>query len=96
MRISGQVQTFIVAWGVLLVLLGISVLLAYLPLGPVQPLLHLGIAVTQALIIMAIFMKLRGRPSLKWIFAGAGFFWLMLLLGLGSTDYLTRAGYPLH
>ncbi|MBV9523438.1 MAG: cytochrome C oxidase subunit IV family protein [Alphaproteobacteria bacterium] len=87
--------TFLVAWLVLVLLLGVSLLLAYLPLGAAHTFLPLAIALTQAFIIMAIFMKLRGRPSLKWIFAGAGFFWLAILLGLSTTDYATRAAWPL-
>lgn len=87
--------TLLVAWAVLVALLGINVLLAYLPIGTAHDFVPIAIAVTQAFIIMTIFMKLRGRPSLKWIFAGAGFFWLMILLGLSSTDYVTRAAWPL-
>jgi hypothetical protein len=37
----------------------------------------------------------RGRPSLKWVFAAAGFFWLMFLFGLATVDYATRSGFPL-
>ena len=40
--------------------------------------------------------KLRGRPSLKWVFAAAGFFWLIFMFGLGSIDYATRSGFPPH
>jgi hypothetical protein len=41
-----------------------------------------------------LFMRLRGPRSLKWIFAGAGFFWLMFLSGLSMTDYASRHGRP--
>ncbi|HZS85650.1 MAG TPA: cytochrome C oxidase subunit IV family protein [Stellaceae bacterium] len=95
MKLGGQIVTFVIAWAVLLLLLGINVLLAYQPIGGLHGFVPIGIAATQAFIIMAIFMKLRGRPSLKWVFAGAGFFWLMILLGLSSTDYMTRAAWPL-
>jgi hypothetical protein len=50
---------------------------------------------TQAAIVFILFMKLRGRPSLKWVFAAAGFFWLMFLFGLATVDYATRSGFPL-
>jgi hypothetical protein len=36
----------------------------------------------------------KGRPSLKWIFAGAGFFWLLLFYGLSVIDDATRSGFP--
>jgi len=33
-------------------------------------------------------------PRIKWVFAGAGFFWLLFLFVLGVIDYLTRSGFP--
>jgi caa(3)-type oxidase subunit IV len=86
---------YLVAWAVLMLLLGLSVLSTYLRLGIVfQTMVSFGIAATQAAIIFVMFMRLRGRPSLKWVFAGAGFFWLLFLYGLSFTDYATRAGFP--
>ena len=52
-----------------------------------------GIAATQAAIVFILFMRLKGPPSLKWVFAGAGFFWLLFLYGLSTTDYATRRGW---
>jgi cytochrome c oxidase subunit 4 len=40
---------------------------------------------------MIIFMELGNRPGLVRAFAGAGFFWLMILLWLGLMDFVTRA-----
>jgi len=31
--------------------------------------------------------------TLRWVFVGAGFFWLAMLLGLTAADYLTRYSY---
>lgn len=88
---------YVLGWAVLLLLLGLSVLAAYEPIGPIfQPIVHFGIAATQAAIVFILFMKLRGRPSLKWVFAAAGFFWLMFLFGLSTVDYATRSGFPLR
>ena len=87
-------QPYVIAWTVLLVLLGLSVLSAYLNIGIFHPVVNFGIATTQATLVFILFMKLRGRPSLKWVFAGAGFFWLLLLFGLSAADYLTRQGFP--
>jgi cytochrome c oxidase subunit IV len=84
---------YIVAWLVLL-LTGLSLLSAYLGLGVAAPIVQFGIAATQATIVFILFMRLKGRPSLKWLFAGAGFFWLLYLYGLSMTDYATRRGWP--
>lgn len=87
---------YVIAWAALLALLGLSVLSAYLDIGIFHPVFNFGIALTQAALVFVLFMKLRGRPSLKWVFAGAGFFWLLVLFGLSGADYLTRQGFPLH
>ncbi len=87
---------YLIGWAVLLLLLGLSIFSAYENIGIFHPVVNFGIALTQAAIVFAIFMKLRGRPSLKWVFAGAGFFWLLFLFGIGAIDYFTRSGYPLH
>ena len=85
---------YVVAWLVLLLLTGLSLLSAYLGLEVYAPIVQFGIAATQAAIVFILFMRLKGRPSLKWLFAGAGFFWLFYLYGLSMTDYATRRGWP--
>jgi cytochrome c oxidase subunit IV len=87
---------YIVAWLVLMLLLGLSILSAYLDIGIFHPIVTFGMAATQAAIIFLIFMRLRGRPSLKWVFAAGGFFWLSFLFGLSIMDYATRSGFPAH
>jgi hypothetical protein len=39
-------------------------------------------------------MRLKGPPSLKWVFAISGFLWLSFLYGLSMTDYADRRGWP--
>jgi cytochrome c oxidase subunit 4 len=85
---------YVVAWLVLILLTGLSILSAYLGLGVYAPIVAFGIAATQAAIVFVLFMRLKGPPSLKWLFAGAGFFWLLFLYGLSATDYATRRGWP--
>jgi cytochrome c oxidase subunit IV len=85
---------YVIGWLMLLLLLGLSVLSAYLDIGVFHPIVNFGIAFTQAAIIFILFMRLRGRPSLKWVFAAGGFFWLMFLFGLSTVDYATRTGFP--
>ena len=87
---------YLLGWAVLLLLLALSVFSAYEPIGIFHPVVNFGIAVTQAAIVYILFMRLAGRPSLKWVFAGAGFLWLIFLFGLSAIDYFTRQGYPLR
>jgi cytochrome c oxidase subunit 4 len=78
------------AWVVLLGLLALTVTLAYLPLGAFNALIALSIAATKAAVVAAVFMELRQRGARTFIFAGAGIFWLGILLWLGLMDFLTR------
>lgn len=89
MRSRGA-RRLVLAWAALLVLLAATVAGAYLPLGSFNIVLALAIAATKAAIVLVVFMDLTRGPALARIFAGAGAFWLMILLGLASTDYLTR------
>ena len=88
--------TYVIGWLVLLLLTGASLVSAYLHLGAFGPIVEFGIAGTQAAIIFILFMRLRTQSPLNWLFAGAGFFWLLFLYGLGMTDYATRRGWPWH
>lgn len=93
-REPASVLLYVGAWLVLLLLGGLSVVSAYLRLGIYAPAFQFGIAGTQTAIVFILFMRLKGPPSLKWLFAGAGFFWLLFLYGLSATDYATRRGWP--
>ncbi len=81
-------------WVILLLLLGFNWWSAYLPLGHAHAFLPIGIAACQALLIAIAFMRLSRGARLKWIFAGVGFYWLLIMLGLSATDYMTRSGFP--
>jgi cytochrome c oxidase subunit IV len=85
---------FVLAWIGLLLLAGLSVGSAFIPFGVFAPIVEFGIAAAQAAVVFILFMRLKGPPSLKWLFAGAGFFWLLFLFGLSTTDYATRQGWP--
>ena len=85
---------FVLAWAFMLLLSGISLLVAFLALGVLAPIIQFGIAALQTAILFILFMRLKGPPSLKWIFAVSGFLWLSFLYGLSMTDYTNRKGWP--
>jgi cytochrome c oxidase subunit 4 len=80
----------VVAWLVLLALLAVTVTLAYVPLHAFNAVAALTIGTIKAAIVAAVFMELRERGPFTFIFAGAGLFWLGLLLWLGMMDFMTR------
>ena len=89
-----RTRPFVVAWAVILLIAGLSLWTAFLGLAVWAPVIQFGIAAGQTAIIFIVFMRLKGPPSLKWVFAASGFFWLLFLYGLSMTDYADRGGWP--
>jgi cytochrome c oxidase subunit IV len=85
-------RIYFAVFAALLALLGLTLLVAKLELGAWTPVLAMTIAGAKMLLILLYFMHVRYSRRLTWIFAGAGFFWLGVLLILTLSDYLTRPG----
>jgi cytochrome c oxidase subunit IV len=82
---------------VLAALLGLTLLtvgIAFLDLGPLNTIIALVIAIAKALLVILFFMHLRYSSGLTWIVVGAGVFWLLLLISITVSDYLTRDWLP--
>ncbi|HET7911034.1 MAG TPA: cytochrome C oxidase subunit IV family protein [Pseudolabrys sp.] len=86
-------RILVLSWIGLLALLTTTVFAAYLPLGTANTVVALAIATAKAVIVATVFMELRERNSLAITFAGAGFFWLGILLWLALADYVTRPNW---
>jgi cytochrome c oxidase subunit 4 len=78
-------------YAALLFLLALTASSTMLPPGWWSTAISLVVAFAKAFLIAYFFMNLRGQPGLVRIFAVAGLFWLMLMLVLTGSDYLTRA-----
>jgi cytochrome c oxidase subunit 4 len=87
-------RALVISWLALLALLGATVVFAYQPLGSLNLPLALFIAATKATIVAAVFMELRERDGLTIALAGAGLFWLGILVWLAAVDYATRPQFP--
>ena len=85
---------FVVAWAAVILLGGVSLGMKFLAIGIWAPIVQFGISFIQTGIVYLIFMRLKGPPTLKWIFAVSGFFWLLFLYGISMTDYSNRRGWP--
>jgi caa(3)-type oxidase subunit IV len=85
---------FVIAWIALLVLAALNLWSAFWGIGHWGVMIQFGLAAAQAAVVFILFMRLKGPPSLKWVFAFSGFFWLLFLYGLGMTDYSNRRGWP--
>ena len=77
-------------WFALLVLLALTWGLAQLDLGPFNPAVALAIACTKMFLVVLFFMHVRHSSRLTWLFVAAGFIWLIIMIDLTMSDYLTR------
>ena len=77
-------------WIGLLGLLALNIGVALLPLGPVKTPVNLLVAVAQASLMFAVFMRLNRASALVKLTAAAGLVWLSFLFLIRSADFLTR------
>ena len=87
-------RTYWIIFAILMVLLVVTVGAAYVEFGILSLAVALTIAVVKAVLIILYFMHVRYSSRLVWLFAGAGFFWLVIMIGITFADYLTRAWLP--
>jgi cytochrome c oxidase subunit IV len=84
------VSVYIGVFTALLVLTGVTVLVASFDLGRLNDLVALAIAIIKASLVILFFMHIRYSPRLMWVVVAAGFFWLTIMIVLTMSDYLTR------
>ena len=85
-----QPKIYFRIWIALLILLALTWGLAQLDLGRFNAIAALTIAIIKMLLVILFFMHVRYKSSLTWIFVAAGFIWLVIMIDLTLSDYLTR------
>ncbi|HEY6307933.1 MAG TPA: cytochrome C oxidase subunit IV family protein [Candidatus Angelobacter sp.] len=63
---------------------------AFWDLGIFNPIVALAIACTKAVLVILFFMHVRYSSKLTKVTVAAGFFWLLILITLSLSDYLSR------
>ena len=86
---------YFVVFVALLALTALTILVASVDLGALNTPLALLIAAVKALLVLLFFMHLKDAPGLLWVAAGAGVFWLGILIVLTMSDVATRAVLPI-
>jgi cytochrome c oxidase subunit IV len=84
-------RVYYAVFAALMVLTLLTTGVAFLDLGFFSPVVALTIAIVKASLVALFFMHLRYSSRLTWVVAGAGIFWLGILLVLSASDYMTRA-----
>jgi cytochrome c oxidase subunit 4 len=83
-------KTYLQVFAALMVLTAMTVWIAFIDWGALNTVFALVIAVTKATLVILIFMHVRYSSQLTWIVVSGGVFWLLLLIVLTMSDYLTR------
>jgi cytochrome c oxidase subunit 4 len=83
---------YIAIGATLIVLTGVTAGVAFINLGPFNPVVALLIATIKATLVVLFFMHVKdASEKLTAAVVVSGFFFLMILLALSLSDYLTRA-----
>jgi cytochrome c oxidase subunit 4 len=86
-----SVRVYVLVFFTLLVLTAVTSAIAFFDLGGgVNNVAAITIAICKALLVILYFMHVRYSDKLTWVFAAAGFFWLLILIGGTMDDVLTR------
>ncbi|MCE9613483.1 MAG: cytochrome C oxidase subunit IV family protein [Lentisphaerae bacterium] len=89
------VRLYLGIFGALMVLTAITVTVSFYDLGFLNTFVAITIAVCKATLVILYFMHVRYSNKLIWVFAGAGFVWLVILIAFTLSDTMTRAWIPL-
>ena len=79
----------------LMVLLVITVVAAFIPLGPFNAAVALAIAAVKAALVILFFMHVQVSSRLVKIFVVATFLWLGIMFAYTYGDYVTRSWLPM-
>ncbi len=85
-----SIQSNLVIFGLLLVLLLATIGAAYVPLGSLHFAVAMGISIAKAVLIALYFMHLKYSHRLMAVVLVASLLWLGIMIGLTLTDYQSR------
>ena len=77
----------------LLILTGMTVLLAFIPLEPFGLTVAMLVASIKGALVLMFFMHMKGGDRMNWMIIGTGMFLLAILIGLTIADAFTREWY---
>ena len=83
-------KLYFAVFAALMVLTTVTVLVAYVNLGPWNKIVALGIASFKATLVVLYFMHVKYASRMTKLIVVSGFFFLMILLTLTMADYGSR------
>lgn len=85
-----SIRIYIAIFLTLMVLTAVTVWVAFIDLGAMNNVVAMTIAVIKATLVILFFMHVRYSTPLTWVVIATGFFWLIVMIGLTMSDYLSR------
>lgn len=84
------VRLYVLIFLALMVLTFTTVAISFIDLGEWNFVVAMLIAICKASLVIWFFMHVNQASALTKLFVGAGFFWMLILIALTLSDYLTR------
>jgi cytochrome c oxidase subunit 4 len=85
-----RVRVYVGNWVALMALFALTLGSSFVPLHGFNTAVNIGIGIAKAALVAIIFMRLRVSAALVRLVAAAGVVWLLILIGLSLTDFLSR------
>ena len=83
-------KIYFAVFATLIVLTLVTIEVSMIDLGKINTVAALTIAVCKATLVILYFMHVRYSSRLTWIVVACGFFWLVIMIALTMSDYLSR------
>lgn len=88
------VRVYVGVFLALIALTALTVTVSKFELGEFNFIAAMTIAVTKGLLVVLFFMHVKGSSAMTKLFAGAGFFWMAILIIGTLHDYFSRGWLP--
>ena len=84
------VRSYVLIFALLMILTTITVVVAFINLGPLNFPVAISIAIVKATLVILFFMHVKYSSQLTKMIIGSGLFFLLVMFSLTMTDYLSR------
>src|SRR5205823_12753025 len=90
-----DVREYLIVFALLMAMLILTVLAALPDFGAfINLAIAMTIAIVKAVLVVLFFMHVKQASQVTWVFAGAAFLWLGIMIALTLADYATRGNQP--
>ena len=84
------VRSYVLIFALLMIFTAITVVVAFINLGPLNFPVAISIAIVKATLVILFFMHVKYSSQLTKMIIGTGLFFLLVMFSLTMTDYLSR------